>query len=585
MALHHVVASQLDELADLLEIGGANPFRVRAYRNAARLLESFTEDLHDYLRPGGPRLTDLEGIGEDLATKIQQAATSGTFDQLEAARQSVPAGVLDLLRIPGLGPKKAKALYEEAGVTSIAALKAAAEEGRLAALKGFGKKTEASLLAAIARLSEMDTRLYLADARTLAEAVRDELASRVSVERLEIAGSCRRGKETVGDLDLLVAADDHDAVMDALASSPFVEAVLARGTTKQRVRLKSLTQAITPGGTRISMELDLRVVPAASMGAALQYFTGSVEHNVQVRSLAKTRGWSLNEYGLTEGEQVIASRDEAEIYSALGLDWIPPELREGRQELEWARTHQLPALLNVADLAGDLHMHTTASDGTATIEQMAVAARERGLKYIAITDHSQRVTMANGLNEERLLAHWQAIREVQQRVEGIQLLCGVECDILEDARLDITDEVLAQADWVVAVLHFGLNQPQEQIRRRLLSAIESPHVDAIGHLTGRLIGKRPGADVPFPEIVAAAVEHRTLLEINAHPSRLDLDDVRAAKAAAAGIPIVINSDAHSTAGFDVLPWGVVQGRRAGLTAAQVANTWTWSEIQNYLARS
>ena len=393
--------------------------------------------------------------------------------------------------------------------------------------------------------------------------MRKNVASQVIGAQMVFLHAAAAGRDlgrTSGDLDVLVVSRDVAAVMDRFGSFPTVSQVIGRGETKMSVRLES------------GFQVDLRVVPSESFGAALQYFTGSKEHNVVLRQRAKDLGLKINEYGVFRGDESVAGRTEEEVYAAVGLPWIPPELRENRREFEWADNRQLPELLLQTDILGDLHMHTTASDGAATIAEMAAAAKARGLQYIAITDHSKRVSMANGLDADRLRKHWQEIRRVREQISGIQILCGIECDILEDATMDLPDEVLAEADWVVAVLHYGLRQPREQIMQRLLNAIRNPHVDAIGHCTGRMIGRREGADVNFADLLKAAADHQVMLEINAHPSRLDLDDVHAAAARDHGIPIVINTDSHSVDGFDVLQYGVDQARRAGLTAKDVANT-------------
>lgn len=553
------IASQFELLADLLEIQGANPFRIRAYRNAARTISGLAESLADLLGEGTD-LQQLPGIGEDLARQIAEIVRTGQHTGLQELKQQVPAGVLDMLRIPGVGPKKAAVFFHQLGLTTLEQLKAACEAGRIAQVKGFGAKTEASILANIGQASAHAQRISIAEARAAAEAIVEDLRQLPGVTACETAGSCRRRRETCGDLDVLAVCKTSTIPMDRLALHPLVDAVLQRGDTKQRVRLKS------------GVELDLRVVPEESFGAALQYFTGSKEHNVEIRHRAKELGLKVNEYGVFRGEQQIAGRTEAEVYGVLGLPWIPPELREHRLEFAWADTGQIPELVTIQDIRGDLHMHTTASDGAGTIEEMALAAKARGLKYIAITDHSKRVSMANGLDAARLREHWDNIRRIRSQMQGIEILCGIECDILEDAELDLPDDVLEEADWVIAVLHYGLRQPREQIMKRLLNAIRNPHVDIIGHCTGRMIGRREGADVNFTDLLRAAADHQVMLEINAHPSRLDLDDIHAAAAKDHGIPIVISTDAHSVHGFDVLQYGVDQARRAGLTRDDVANT-------------
>ena len=564
------VARIFEELADLLELDGANMFRVRAYRNAARTIEALSADVAAIVERDPGELQQLDGIGKDLADKIVVIVRTGQLPQLEELKAKIPAGVVQMLRIPGLGPKKVAALFKDLGIDSLDVLKQAAEQGRIAELKGFGKKTEQSILEGLAVVAEVGQRAYLSDAKAEADAIVADLQQLKSIKHATVAGSCRRRKETCGDLDVLVTSSDHNAAMDRLAANPLVVKVLARGDTKQRVRLRS------------GLELDLRVVPDESFGAASQYFTGSKEHNIVIRRRAQERGLKLNEYGLFRGDESVASRTEEEVYAAVGLPWIPPELRENRGEIELAEAGKLPTLIELTDIRGDLHMHTTATDGMNSIHEMAEAAKARGLKYIAITDHSKRVTMANGLDAERLRAHWKEIEKVRAQISGIEILKGIECDILEDATMDLPDDVLAEADWVIAVLHYGLKQPREQIDKRLLNAIRNPHVDVIGHPTGRLIGQRPGADLSFDEFLKAAADHGVLLEINAHPSRLDLDDTHAAAAKDRGISIVINTDAHSTAGFDVLQYGIFQARRAGLEAKDVANTRTLAEFHKLL---
>jgi DNA polymerase (family 10) len=566
------IAVQFELLADLLEIQGANPFRIRAYRNAARTISSTSESLSDLVIEKQD-LTQFAGIGKDLAKQIEEITTKGQHSALEELRKQIPGGVLDMLRIPGVGPKKVSVFFNELGLKSLEDLKAACEAGRLSKLKGFGKKTEESILANIAMATEHSQRASISDARAAAELIVEDLQKLKEIGQVAVAGSCRRRKETCGDLDILATCSDSGPPMDCLAAHPLVDSVLQRGETKQRVRLKT------------GMELDLRVVPEESFGAAMQYFTGSKEHNVVVRQRAKDLGLKLNEYGVFRDDVQVAGRTEEDVYAAIGLPWFPPELRENRREFEWADAGKLPELVTIADIKGDLHMHTTASDGAATIEQMAIAARDRGLKYIAITDHSKRVSMANGLDANRLRKHWEDIRRIRETISGIEILCGIECDILEDATMDLPDDVLAEADWVIAVLHYGLKQPGDQIMKRLMTAVTNPHVDIIGHCSGRMIGRREGADINFSELLKAAADNQVMMEINAHPSRLDLDDIHAAAAKDLGIPIVISTDSHSVNGFEVLEYGVDQARRAGLTKDDVANTRTLQEFRKLLKSS
>tara|TARA_R110002124_G_scaffold61625_3_gene168758 strand:- start:9413 stop:11134 length:1722 start_codon:yes stop_codon:yes gene_type:complete len=567
------IARQFEELADLLEIQGANPFRLRAYRNAARTISGLPDSIQDIVESDPRELQDLPGIGKDLAEKIVVIVETSTLPQLEELKEQIPADVVRMLDIPGIGPKKVAFLFSELSIQSLDDLKAAAENGVIAEQKGFGKKTEQIILEGLEHLSQAGNRVRLAEAKAQSDAIIHDLSELDSVQQISEAGSCRRRKESVGDLDVLVTSSQPAEVMDALADHELVNKVLARGETKQRVRLNS------------GLELDLRVVPEESYGAALLYFTGSKEHNIVLRRRSQDRGLKLNEYGLFREDELISGKTEEEVYKALDLPWIPPEIREDRMEFAAAEKNELPELIELKDIRGDLHMHTTATDGTASILEMAEGAKAKGYQYIAITDHSKRVTMANGLDAKRLRAHWKAIEKVQDKISGIQILKGIECDILEDGSMDLPDDVLSEADWVIAVLHYGLKQPQKQINQRLLNAIQNPNVSIIGHLSGRLIGKRPGADLNYGEILKAAADYGTMLEINAHPMRLDIDDIHAARAKELGIPIVINTDAHSVSGLDVMQYGIYQARRAGLTKKDVANTKTWKQFQKLLKTS
>ena len=564
------VALMFDELADLLEIQGANPFRVRAYRNAARTIEHLSESIADVARDPGRNLQEFSGIGKDLADKIATIVETGRLPMLDELRQEIPQGVLHMMRLPGVGPKKAAVLFKELSITTLDELKAAADAGKIAKLKGFGKKTEETIRANIGAAAAKGRRVLLVDAKAEAEAIVRSLLLLEAVDQASVAGSCRRSMDTVGDLDVLATSSDSLAAMNMLAAHPRVEAVLSRGDTKQRVRLRS------------GIELDLRVVPTESFGAALQYFSGSKEHNIVIRRRGLDRGLKINEYGVFRDEELVAGRTEEEVYASVGLPWIPPELRENRGEIERAEQGTLPQLVELGDIVGDMHMHTTATDGTASIREMAEAARDRGLKYIAITDHSKRVSMARGLDAQRLRQHWKEIDKVRAEVSGIEILRGVECDIVENATMDLPDDVLAEADWVIAVLHYGLKQPREQINKRLMTAIRCPHVHIIGHMTGRLLGRRDPADVGVDEILKAAADHGVMMEINAHPNRLDLNDVHAAAARDRGIPIVISTDAHSTIGLNVMQYGVFQARRAGLEKQDVANTRSWAQFKKLM---
>ncbi|WP_425616239.1 DNA polymerase/3'-5' exonuclease PolX [Anatilimnocola sp. NA78] len=571
------IADAFDLIGDLLEFQGANPFRVRAYRNSARTIRDYSEPLSAVVADDKTKLTDIEGIGDDLAAKIVTLVETGDLPFLQELREQVPQSVMALLRIPGVGPKKAAALHKQLGISTLDQLKAACEEHKVRELKGFGEKTEQLILAGMSLAETASLRLLWAEADTIAHSLREHFRDCPGVEQFELGGSYRRGKETVGDLDILVVAADPTAAMDRLAAFDQTKDLIGRGETKMSIR------------THAGFQIDLRVVAAESFGAALQYFTGSKEHNVVVRSLAKAKGLKINEYGVfkVKGDQetYVAGKSEADVYATLGLPEFPPEMRENRREFDWAAAGDLPELITVDDIRGDLHMHTHATDGTASIEEMAAAARARGLAYIAITDHSQRVSMANGLTPARALEQWKEIDRINQdQPSGFRILKGIECDILEKGGMDLPDDVLAEADWVIASIHYGQKQPREQITDRILGAIANPYVSMVAHPTGRLLNRREAYDVDLDAVYAAAKQHGKLLELNANPMRLDLNDVHLAAAKQHGIPIVINTDAHSTDGLAVLRYGILQARRAGLTKADVANTKTWLQLKKLVGK-
>lgn len=568
------IAATFDTIADLLEFQGANPFRVRAYRNGSRKVSDFAESLAAWVERDED-LTQIDGIGKDLAEKIVTLVRTGESPQLVELQEQVPASVLKILRVPGLGPKKAAVLFHELGIDSLEKLRTACEAQQLRELKGFGAKTEQTLLAGIELAERSEKRMRWADAEQIVQSLLTHMWQCEAISQLEPAGSFRRGKETVGDIDLLVDATDAAAVMDHFGAYADIDETIARGDTKISVRLVDGPQ------------VDLRVVPTESFGAALQYFTGSKEHNVTLRSIAKERGLKVNEWGLFrvdgEDEEYLAGATEAGVYAGLDLPCLPPELRENREEFRWAGSGTLPELIEPGDLVADLHMHTSATDGKNTLEEMVVAARGRGLQYIAITDHSQRVSMANGLNAARLRGQWKLIDQINAQTEGFRVLKGIECDILEAGGMDLPDDVLAEADWVIASVHYGQNQPRSQITERILGALENPHVDLLAHPTGRLINRRDPYEIDLDQVMDVAARQGKFLELNANPWRLDLNDVHLAAARQRGIPIVINSDAHSTIGFDVLRYGVLQARRGGVTAADVINTRDWQAVQQLMS--
>jgi DNA polymerase (family 10) len=579
------IAAVFDHVADLIEYQGGNVFRVRAYRKAARSIGSLVESLASVRADASRSLTDLDGIGADLAGKIEILLDTGRLPLLEELEREVPAVAFELMRVPGLGPKKVKTLIEALTIDSLDGLERACRDGRVAGVKGFGAKTQAAILdnIAFAKSPEHDRMLW-ADADAIVQGLIAWMRGCPEVRRVEGAGSWRRGRETVGDLDLLVESTDPKAVTERLRSWPETSAVLLEGDTKTSVR-----------GPH-DVQIDMRVVDADAFGAAWQYFTGSKEHNVALRARARDRGLSINEYGVTRlttdttGKGAsIAGRTEEEVYRAVGLPWIPPEIREGGDEIALAERDALPDLVTLADMRGDLHMHTTATDGEDTLADMVRAAVARGLRYIAIPDHGQRVTMARGLDRKRLLHQWGEIDRLNESLAAsgpppLVVLKGIEVDMLEKGGLDLPDDVLEQADWVVASLHYGQGQPRERITARIVEALENPNVDVIGHPTGRLINRRPAYDVDIAAVIETAARTGTFLEINANPWRLDLDDRHAAAAKRAGVRLVISTDAHSTHGLDVMRCGVLQARRAGLTAADVVNTRTLAGLKKLMKR-
>lgn len=566
------IAAAFEQIADLLEFQGANPFRVRAYRTAARTIGELTEPIAELVKSGSETLVELPGIGVDLAEKIITLVNTGTLPLLEELKAQVPESVLTLMRVPGLGPKRVSTLYKKLNVKTLEELREACLQHRVRELEGFGAKTEENILKGIEAAIQATQRILWCDADQIVREILAHLNGAQGLRRLEPAGSYRRGKETVGDLDFLAVADSPGPVMDRLAEFRAIKEVLARGETKMSVVLQS------------GLHVDLRVVPRESFGAALQYFTGSKEHNVILRGMAKDLGLKINEYGVFRGEERIAGKEEEEVYRALGLPWFPPELREGRREFEWAAAGPLPNLITLEDIRGDLHMHSTWSDGLAMIEEMAEAAKKKGYQYIAITDHSQRVTVANGLNPERLLAQWQEIDKLNRKWRNFRVLKGIEVDILENGDLDLPDAILNQAEWVVASVHFGQNQSREEITRRIVGALKHPAVCAIAHPTGRLLLERPPYQVDIDAVLRAAKDFGKMIELNAHPRRLDLDDVACAAAKSYGVPIAISTDAHSINGLDAMRYGVLQARRGGLTKQDVVNTRSWAELKKLLPR-
>ena len=567
------VAAELATIGDILQILDANRFRVIAFQNAAESVRTLGQDINAIHAEG--KLQSIQGVGKGIADALRELLSTGRVEEFEALKEQVPAGVVEMIHVPDVGPKTAKRLWQELGVASVEELRAAAEAGKISALKGFGAKREQQILRGIELAAKRGTeRTPIGEARPLAAALVTGLRDRVAegaITKLAVAGSLRRWRETIGDVDILTVSDDPAPVMDAFCGLPQVSDVVGKGTTKNSVILTT------------GLRVDLRVVEAKHWGAALQYFTGSKEHNVALRELALKQGWSLNEYGLTatsSGEAAEGERrffaEENELYAFLGLPWIPPELRENRGEIAAARQGDLPKLITLDDVQGELHGHSTWSDGTASIADMAAAAQARGYTYWGVCDHSVGLGMVGGLDGERIQAQAAEIAAVNRsyadRGIDFRLLRGTEVEILADGSLGLPDEVLADLDVVVASIHSGLRQDKETITERCLKAVRNPHVDILGHPTGRLIGSRLPSDLDVERVLQACAETGTVAEINAHPSRLDLNDVYARRAVELGCRLAINSDAHTADGMSVMDYGIATARRAWVTAATVVNT-------------
>lgn len=567
------VAAIFQEMADLLEILGENRFRVNAFARASRAVDHLADDLASLPRDPAA-IAALEGVGKGTAERIIEFLDTDAVKDHQALKARVPEGLPELLAVPGLGPKTVALLWKEAGVESMADLKARLDTDDLASIKGLGARTLANIRKNLAFAETAGDRIGLHPAMATAAWFVDRLQRIKAVRQVAFAGSLRRGCETIGDLDLLVAADDKDraAIGKAFAAMTPVADVLLQGETKTSIR------------TDDGVQVDLRIVSPESFGAALAYFTGSKEHNVQLRERAIKRGMSLNEYALTRDGEVIASQTEASIHEALGLTWIPPELREARGEIALAEAGNLPALIERASIRAELHAHTTASDGRWSIRELVQATIDRGFHTVAITDHSRSQVQANGLSVERLERHIEAIREVAAEMKGvITVLAGSEVDILADGQLDYPDSLLEELDLVVASPHHALSQEPKAATRRLIKAIEHPSVTIVGHLTGRLINRRPGLSPELKPVFEAAKQRGVALEINANYMRLDLRDGHARAAVEAGVRLAINTDAHGPADLDQLTYGLLTARRAGVTADHVVNCLPHDELHQWIA--
>ncbi len=553
------VADIFYDIADMLEIKGEIIYKSLAYRRAADNILNLGRDINDVWREG--KLREIPGVGEVLTKKLDELLRTGRLEYYEGLREEIPPGVVAMLAIPDVGPKTAKLLYEKLGLMGVADVERAAREGKLRDLPGLGVKSEANILAGIEALYRRSDRIPLGTAWPVAREILAGLRVGCSaVQQATAAGSLRRMKATIGDIDLLVASNELQAVMDCFVNLPLVEEVPLRGSTKTSVILRN------------GLQVDLRVLEPARYGSLLQYFTGSKDHNVALRELSLDQGLSLSEYGFKRDGEEILCADEESVYNTLGLPWIPPELRENRGEIETARRGELPKLIALGDIKGDLHVHTSWSDGVNSIAEMAEAARARGYQYAVISDHTQSLGVAQGLTPERLREQRAEINRLNEHLADFRLLQGAEVEIKADGSLDLPDEVLSELDIVVASIHSGLRQERDRITSRLISAMRNPHVDVIGHPLGRILGQREASAVDMDMVMAVALEMGTILEVNAIPDRLDLDDAHIRRAVEMGVRLAVNSDAHNAEGLAVMEYGVATARRGWAETKDVVNT-------------
>lgn len=553
------ISETFRQLASLLEIEGANPFRIRAYVNAALTISNLSRSLAEMIAAGEDPAS-LPGIGRELAEKIRELAATGRLSALEEIKTRLPEGLLDLLKIQGLGPKRVRSLKEKLAITDLPALAKAARAGRLRALSGFGEKLEAQILNDVEQRQNRPVRFTLDAVAPLAEALLARLRKIPGVSEASIAGSYRRAKETVGDLDMLVTGAAAAPVLAALGLEENIAEILSHGDTRSTVRFRS------------GLQVDLRLVPPESYGAALQYFTGSQAHNIALRKRGRKKNLTINEYGAFKGPLRVAGRTEAELYAAVGLPYIEPELRENQGEIEAGLAGKLPRLLTLPDIRGDLHAHTLETDGASSLEDMAEAARARGYAYLGITDHSQRVGIARGMDAKRLARQMAAIDKLNLRWKNFVLLKGVEVDILEDGRLDLPDEILAELDYTVCSVHFRTNLNREKQTERILRAMDNPYFSILGHPSGRLLGERDPMELDMERLLRGAKERGCCLELNSNPARLDLTDVHCRRAGDLGVNVAVSTDAHHAKHLDFIRFGLGQARRGWLEAKNVLNT-------------
>ena len=573
MPIHNSdIVENFNKVADLLEIKGANPYRVRAYREAARTIGGLSKRVADLIVEGKP-LTDFSGIGKDLAGKIREVVESGRLSQLKKLEKDLSPGLHDLLRIPGLGPKKVKALYEELGVEDLQSLKNAAQDQKIRKLEGFGAKTETSILQEIERGNWDKLRTKWMVAEAFARSYVAYLKKDETVKDITVAGSYRRGVETVGDLDILVTVKRGSAVMQRFVDYEDVDQVISQGKTRSSVIL------------RAGLQVDLRVVAQVSYGAALHYFTGSKAHNIAVRKLGQKKKFKINEYGVFKNDERIAGKTEKEVFKQVDLPYIEPELREDRGEIEAARKNRLPDLITLEDIRGDLHVHTKATDGRDTLADMVAAARERGYAYLAISNHSQHVTVANGLDRKRLSRQIEKIERLNAKTHNFRILKAIEVDILKDGSLDLPDDILQQLDLVIGAVHSDFNLSRQKQTERILRAMDNPLFNILAHPSGRLINEREPYDVDLERLIEAAGERDCFMELNAHPDRLDLNDIFCKTAKEHKVKLAVSTDAHSVDNLDYMRLGILQARRGWLEPDDVLNTRSWRGLKKLLKRN
>ncbi len=565
------LADLFNKMADILEFKGENPFKISAYRKASRILGDLTQDIEEIAKKG--ELKKIPGIGEGMAQKVEEYLKTGKIAKFEEIRRGVSDELIAMMEIPGMGPKTLSLIHKERGIRNLSELEKALENGSLIDLPGMGEKKAENIKKGIELLKQSKGRMNLGMAFPVAKRIVETLRERTGSQKIEWAGSLRRMKENIGDIDILATGPKHEKIIETFTHLPEVKQILASGETKASV--------IVEGG----LQIDLRVVDEDSYGAALQYFTGSKAHNIRLRGIAKGKGIKINEYGVFKGDRKIGGREEEDVYKALGMVWIEPELREDRGEIEASQKRSLPILVKESEIRGDLHVHSKWSDGTSSIEEIAQAAQKRGYQYIAVCDHSKSLKITHGLDESRLIKQIEEIERINEKMKGFRILKGIEVDILGDGRLDLSDQILKRLDWVIAAIHSGFKQDREKMTRRIIKALENPFVHALAHPSGRLLGAREAYEVDIEEIMKVAKRFGKALEINAYFERLDLDDLHCRKAKEMGIPLAIGTDAHHLDQMWMMSLGVAVARRGWLESRDLLNTLPLNELLKWSYRS